>query len=1279
MKTSCPNINSQEWQDLVKELNNSRLSAMEAFVENGYEIPALNSDVVNNIKKSSLDFGENVEVILDDKGEETDKYVVINKDGSKGSKTFNRISNFIKNFSSKANKDKSPALRKAESFWGSTPVDEKMVTDVGIVQTFQEYVNYLQGQYDMGAAKGTLIHLAIEKFINPSKIEEIQLKMDTIIAKFQDEKGRLPFNWQWIENKGVIEEIFNNVGINYFHDLTSEEDVLRDEIFSEVTVSSDEFGLAGTIDMLVKHSDKTHSIIDWKTGRSFNKVFKGMNDVIMKYGNQSSQGITDSIRNRSKLQLALYAVMLRSKNKNLQFRNLNLAWIPSEYNSVNKDPDMAVDVAAFIPMIESFLSDPILLKEAGLKPGIKDRLLQEDSNIFNPSVYSQAYNKTVVDEIKSGKMTPQDLLQDKLDRLKIITGRNLIYKELAPKDRKEAEVLMLEIDNLIKDPSIKDNDILYNDIDRLSMWIGNYSEMNHPMVQTWKAFKDKQLDKARKAAEYKKSKFRSLLRPVLEEYQKKNKIINILGNKAINSDELYKFMYVDQSVSEETSQTKERLLTSTEEDSDLQAKYNALSKSQKTLLDYVNEEFSSYFNGQGAFLNETATIIDGKNLSHLDLFNVNKEKKNKVSWSKGFFFKVPPTDDDIILRNGKGSELKGKFSKKTLGSLLYRYATFFREYQYEGWNDENQALPVKYMGNSFIDSSRAYTRNMEIIFSKAVENLEYKKYMDDTYALGKALQAKLEVEKTAEGQPAYKNLSKMFDLKLMQDIQRKSVIHNSRSRGVRIPMYTPNGWEQHKVSLDAVIRGLTKWASMNTMWLRPWQGTGNGVHAALLTHRDGLKGSISKIKLLGISGNGIDFGYGDIVKAEGLYFKDYIGAGIKNELKNSKMFLLAKEFDYFGNNFDYAEMEKTMLSSRNKFMNESSMYMFHSIPEEFVSLTTMAAQLLSMKNEVTGKSLYESYDTEEIKDENGKGTGEYKLVWNGGVRGYIQKGAGGSTYTEELRGLDSKEQAKIRKVHERLQGGYRKDEAALIEIYSAGKMMIHLKKYFPRLILNLYHSKRLETDLGYYKQMFDKEGKPVYKDENGKDIPVYEWIQKLTEGRAITLVNVMFRLLSLGTANKDYKWSELSDEQKQNVIEAMLTMAILLGTYGAYLQMFDDDDENDPRKKWFKMYLVDNLSQQYNVVDLVRTAKTVSNPVAIAKLSDFTVNGALMIASAANYAVGNEDAAFTKRGDLRGWNNFVKTIPLLSSYKDVMRKFENTKDENAWVHAFGTYDRTRLK
>jgi hypothetical protein len=113
--------------------------------------------------------------------------------------------------------------------------------------------------------------------------------------------------------------------------------------------------------------------------------------------------------------------------------------------------------------------------------------------------------------------------------------------------------------------------------------------------------------------------------------------------------------------------------------------------------------------------------------------------------------------------------------------------------------------------------------------------------------------------------------------------------------------------------------------------------------------------------------------------------------------------------------------------------------------------------------------------------------------------------------------------------------------------------------------------------------------------------------------------------------------------------------------YGAYLVMFEDTDDDDTAKKMWKQYLVDNLTQQYNPVDLIKTAKTFGVPVTLAKLHDFVVHGTQLAFSSASYMTGNDDMALTKKGDLRGWNNFAKTIPYLASYKDMMNKISRDK------------------
>jgi len=86
MSNTCPNTNTAEWRALVAELNNSRISAVKAYQDNGNEIPDINSDIVKEMKKISIKYGDAVEVVLDEDGKETDQYIAIDKNGKQLSK-----------------------------------------------------------------------------------------------------------------------------------------------------------------------------------------------------------------------------------------------------------------------------------------------------------------------------------------------------------------------------------------------------------------------------------------------------------------------------------------------------------------------------------------------------------------------------------------------------------------------------------------------------------------------------------------------------------------------------------------------------------------------------------------------------------------------------------------------------------------------------------------------------------------------------------------------------------------------------------------------------------------------------------------------------------------------------------------------------------------------------------------------------------------------------------------------------------------------------------------
>jgi hypothetical protein len=1123
-----------------------------------------------------------------------------------------------------------------------------------------------------------VLHYAIEMVINPNKIEENTKKIEDIIKDFESATGEVPFHWKWILNTKIdkktkevhyvnVEKILDNLGINTLKRYKNlADDIMRDRVSTEVTVSMPEIGLAGTVDLLVEHADGTYTVVDWKTGNNFSGRPELENLFLLKYGDQGNKEITDSPRNRAKIQMAIYAMLLKANNPGMKFRALKVGWIPNEYIIKMKDTQADTDASSYIPMIEELLSDEKLLKENGFDPKMKEKLLAKDANMFKPSEYSQnAETATIQDEIHIKGKSPAQIFDEKVARIRYLTSKNINYEALDSRDKTEIQQLTEEVSQMMQDPNMTISADDVRDMNLLERHLGNYSEVNHPLVMQWKNFKNSRERAATVNAHRKIEIFRSLLRPVAKEIEKELGIVNILGNKNYDYDKAFGWMYVKMKSEDGTETERERLLTPREKDPELKARWDALSPAKKKLLNYVNNTFKDYFVGEKAFMNQTATYDSkGNALTQLDLYNKKKRVGDKREYYDGFFFKVPITEEEVVLRAGGGSYLKGLFSKNAIKRMLFEKATMFRERNYENWFDDSQALPVKYLGNEYIDTAQNYTHSIEEMFVKAVTEMERVQQMQDVYALGMAIRDKLATQRDPSNpmQPMYKNLVKFLDAKLVHDVQKRSInMKWGNTKRVRIPMYNiyTGKTENYPISIDKLLLALRSWGSMVTMWARPFRGIGNGLQAVLLTHREGIKGSIAKMKFLGISGDAIDFDEGDIAKAEAEYIKDF-GPHVIGDVRKSKMYLIAKELDFFGNNFDYHLLDREALTKRNKRTTVDLLYGPYSIPEEFVSMTTMTAMLMHMKNANTGKSIWDSYERYEILDENGKGTGEYSVRWIGGVRGTVKKGDGETAQYGELKELNEREIAHLKKVHERLQGNYRREEALAMEAYTLGKLFMQLKRYYPRLLLNGVHSKRIETDLGAYRPVKDKDGNIVtMKTKDGKEMPVYEWYARVSEGRWVTISKYLFHIASLGKMYREHGWNNLTDEQRMNIIEATVVLGQWIAFYGMYLAFFGDAPDDDTTKKLWKQYLVDNLSQQYNLADLFRTAKSFTTPVTLAKSVDLVMSSGTMLMAGANYAIGNEDAAFTNKGDLRGWNNFVKGVPLLASYKDIERMLEN--------------------
>jgi hypothetical protein len=67
-------------------------------------------------------------------------------------------------------------------------------------------------------------------------------------------------------------------------------------------------------------------------------------------------------------------------------------------------------------------------------------------------------------------------------------------------------------------------------------------------------------------------------------------------------------------------------------------------------------------------------------------------------------------------------------------------------------------------------------------------------------------------------------------------------------------------------------------------------------------------------------------------------------------------------------------------------------------------------------------------------------------------------------------------------------------------------------------------------------------------------------------------------------------------------------------------------------------------------------------PVAFSRALQTVTAASTMMGATWDIAFGDKADAFTDRGDFKGWVQFRKSIPLMSSYTDFIRRIENSED-----------------
>ena len=573
------------------------------------------------------------------------------------------------------------------------------------------------------------------------------------------------------------------------------------------------------------------------------------------------------------------------------------------------------------------------------------------------------------------------------------------------------------------------------------------------------------------------------------------------------------------------------------------------------------------------------------------------QEKRNWSYVRGWFPKIPVTSDET------GNIFTQYFNKKYWKSLYNAHTLNYYESELVQERNLEEAIPWRYLGSPRIEAEGEYSLNLETAFLQFMKYHIMKEERTDVYALGRGL---MERAKYVQEQNMYTPMNNVIEyLDKMIKMQIQGLKQTDFGGGLLrkdIPLITSVKGNARRPDWVKIIRSIKTSSAAPIMLLKPFQGAANAVFISLYTLKESIKDSIIKNTGVGnflkVDSNFTGFTVADLSKGWGNY-GSFIKDNIASKENQNKLWLLAKKLNYIPDSYDIYHNALEGNINRGRIFDKSTLYMFHSAPEEAMAMTILAAQLHHMKiksnDQYNGKSLWEMYETKEVEDSK-TGQKYWDVVWKDDyVRGYTNENPDGvAPNYVPVKGLTTDEIRKMKYLYQRMHGGYRSDEKTYLEYSVLGEIFMQFKRYLPTLLRNYAQSKGKIQSYGYYKPKMEN-GQVVMHD--GKE--VVEWHSRIVEGRFKTMLGLFLNAVSvrntagdnLSLKNKfltmlgiqeleSYTWDRIDEAQRELVVDALVTFAMYFSILGVYLAAGGGSgaDDKDPFLK-FTYRIQNNLIQ----------------------------------------------------------------------------------------------------
>lgn len=1198
-------------------------------------------------------------------------------------------------FNPKARRD---IHEKADNLWGNRPETDELFTRHGKINK-EDFIAKETSILVKGRNRGSIIHTIIERLLKKDPDGSLQKRLDDLY----DLTGFDPNDFDWVSKK--LTNVLQNAGINALDKVKDEH---RDKIESEVKLFNEILGIAGTADLFVFHADGTVSIKDIKAGY---QLFDD-NNKLLEFGEMPSHNdlVWDTWKNHAYIQLMTYALMYKIQNPDAKFNSLDVLWMPDAdaiFGARFRNP---VPVDQILPMIRRMMEAKMPNELARLKTELGE---QRFNALWKPSEYTSSYSKDLRNEMNKNEDYPiAEQIQIKLQKI-----RSIILSDLNPNNynkgefsgekaglkNKQVSKLMAEVLELQKRASDLEVQSVNEDISSFQYWLFTANTTSSPYIQTWDHMFMKKRAQYLSETERMRNEFLSLQNPLKEIYYSQNPgraLVNAITRGGIPLVEARKFYaFAFKTVEDKNGNVINLRLRHSEADfKELvndNTNFGYINASNihlyKNYLAYINENYARFFvdkDGKKALANRPASTRRGPGgievaISNLELhnyggakFNKNNKNRDKVlfEYTDGWMPKVQPLLSEFGFTDRK-SKLKGSKAsgaENWMRVWYQRNLTFTEETKFEGFDKRSiaEGLPMKYLNTeeTFTSNPDFYSLNLEYQFDKFTKSYLWKEYMDDVFAYGQAIRIMLNTE------------GNMPD----GDLKDKTVKMMKRELDLKV-RGKPAGWGSsddrfmsHNKYNFSMIKALQAIKSLSSYPILGLNYVGGSANAIFIT-ASALKTSVintglKRVKLDGLNADEWDFDFKDFVKAFPEVMKVVEAAMKDGDIRKSKVYLLAKKFGYLPNNFDWSTAPNNITTSTNRAFTSDIMFMFYSMPEEFIATMVMTAQLMSMKithGSLAGTTLYDMYEMVDKTDRNGN---TYKdIQWKLDpttnkpyVRAYKNISADpNNPQLQELTELDELEIRRFYSVYDKMQGGYRNIDKTALDYSIWGQLAIQFRRFLPHILRQGGTSAAKRSNLGYYKVVSVEDGKPTV-----------EWVSKVMEGRwkviGKVLLNAMgaasiiqnipedaegikgsLRRMSLGLENYNLSGSKLDPGQREALMDAYVTLGLMFAGLAFMLGGGGGGDDKDPAYK-YGMRIFNDVTQMYNFYELGKNL-TSWDPPSLKKLHNLHTNMMRFGFSVLLWGTGDAERAFNQSdGRLKGFNQLANDLPIFSA----MRKTE---------------------